>query len=462
MCGIFGVVADHPIAMVGVLRDGLWMLNHRGQEGSGFVFSDGEKPLNELHECRLSPEDSSVRHLFNKQRKVDPDGKFLIASGHNRYPTAGTPSKLENLQPMVVQTRRGSLALSHNGNIPNTDKIREALEEKGDSFSSDSDTEIILRLVAREWSATDNLVEAITQALLQVEGAYSLLFMTKSELVAVRDPRGMRPLYLATFDNGYMISSEDCAFAGIDKKYGVRDIREVEPGEIIVLSTKGVRSSFKPFPPQPLAQCIFELIYFARPDSIIFGKRVGEFRINVGKSHAKLQPMVGNCVVGVPDSANFYASGLAKGLGVDNSSLSIVRNHYVSRTFINSGELERRANNRLKLAPVPWMIEGQGVILAEDSIVRGHASRRTCQMMLRCRPKSLAMASSFPPVRHPCYYGIDMKTEKELTAVSRGIEGAREYMGADYLYYNTLENLREISGEGFCFGCCDGNYPTPV
>lgn len=462
MCGIIGIWSDRKIPIVHMLHDSMLMQNHRGQEGSGICLFDGSSPLSDHRYVRLTGKetDSSVRHLFSKLDLSDE--LFLRAIGHNRYSTAGSVEKLENLQPFYIRTKFGGLALAHNGTIVNADELRRELEADGESFTSDSDTEVILKLIAR--SKREDLVSAIMESLEKVRGAFSVVILTRDHLIGARDPWGIRPLVLGEFDNGFMLASESCAFDAIESQYHAHYQREVEPGEVVVVDQSGCQSYFLPTKAAP-ANCIFELIYFARPDSIVFGRSVAEFRIELGRRHGKEfhhQWKEADFIVAVPDSANYFGDGLADELGIPHLR-ALVRNHYVGRTFIapdtDPNQPKRGRNIRTKLNPIRSFFRGKQCIVCEDTIVRGNTSRKVCRMIKGCQPDFLGFAVSAPPILSHCPYGIDIKSGRELIAVSRTVDQIAQRIDADRLVYSPLEILKEVGGDRCCYGCFTKEYP---
>lgn len=451
MCGIFGIVSEKPILIGSVLHDGLLGLQHRGQEGTGVMISTKGGPP--IHSRRISASDSSVRHFFDKE--PIPGVMSDKAMGHNRYSTAGSAACLENLQPFVQATRHGSVGIAHNGTLLDVKMHRDELMSRGYPFRSNSDTEIILGYLTL--SDKSDLVSALVESLSQVRGAYSLLVMNDHKIIAARDPHGFRPLSLATYDFGHIVSSETCAFGFIEKKYGARYLRDVEPGEIVVISKEGL-TSLDPFPKTSPRSCVFELIYFSRPDSKIFGRYGFEFRMELGKKHAEEHPLDATCVVGIPDSANYFADGQAEALGIPHRR-ALVRSHYTARTFISPDGSKRSNNVRLKLSPIPPMIKGEHVSLSDDSIVRGTTSKKMVSMARKCEPESITFSVSSPPLIGFCPYGIDIKTNEELAANQRTIEEICGFIGADDLRYLSLELLKSVAGENFCYGCFSREYP---
>jgi amidophosphoribosyltransferase len=454
MCGIFGIWSERPVEIGPIMHDGLLGLQHRGQEGTGVMIANIADRKHPIHSRRISTGDSSVRHFFDKTDLSHTISDKAI--GHNRYPTAGSDATLENLQPFVRNTKYGVVGIAHNGTLLDSERQRAELMKRGYSFQSDSDSEIILGHIALSKKA--DLVSAAIESLSRVRGAYSLLIMNENKIIAARDPHGFRPLTIATFDHGYIVSSETCAFGFVEKKYGTKYLRDVEPGEVVVISKDGL-SSFKPFPKTALHQCVFELIYFSRPDSKVFGRDCFEFRMKLGAEHAEKYPINPTCIVGIPDSANYFADGLAEALGIPHRR-ALVRSHYAARTFISAEGSKRSNNVRLKLSPIRQLIENECIAPADDSIVRGTTSKKMVSMIRRCNPERIIFCVSCPPLIGFCPYGIDIKADEELIANSRSIEEIRSFIGADELHYLSLESLKKVAGEDFCYGCFTGKYPV--
>lgn len=451
MCGIAGIFAEKPIKMLDSMYFMMLANQHRGQEASGIVLSDGESPIGQLHFRRLAGGVNSVNHLFSKKDLVSLEGRrFFLALGHNRYSTAGSVAKNENVQPLLAKTRFGEIAIAHNGNIPNADELKEELEKDGDIFMSDSDTEVILKLISRSRRSTPE--EAIMEAVQRVRLSYSLIFMTRDKMIALRDPYGIRPLSLGSFDHGYVISSEPCAFSA---SKGMKFVRELRRGEMLVISKDGTSSLDCPDIPQNSAHCIFELIYFARPDSFMFGQQVAEFRMKTGLLHAKRYQINVDAVVPIPDSANFFAQGHARGLGVP-LSLALLRNHYSGRTFINPG----KRDIDIKLSPIRSLIKGVRLAVDDDSIVRSNTSRAVIRLMRTCRPAELHFCVACPPIFGYCPYGIDIKNSTELATHGRDVEDIRTLIDANTLNYLGMEDLRSAvpNPDDFCYGCFGGGY----
>ena len=443
MCGIFGIYGHLEAANITYL--GLHALQHRGQESAGIVSSDGKYLHSEIHM-------GLVADIFSQDRLDKLSG--YIAIGHNRYSTTGA-SLLKNAQPILVDYSRGSLALAHNGNLVNAAYIRSELEAYGSIFRSTMDTEVIVHLIAQ--SKEDKLLDRVIDAVSRIKGAYSLIIMTENELVGVRDPNGFRPLSLGRLKDSYVLASETCAFDLIEAKYE----RDIEPGEIVVIDSKGIQS-YKPFPASRRSHCVFEFIYFARPDSNIFGENVNFIRQEFGKQLARETMVDADIVIPVPDS------GVPAALGFSLESkipfdMGLIRSHYVGRTFIEPQQAIRHFGVKLKLNPVKKIIDGKRVIVIDDSIVRGTTSRKIVKMLRDAGAKEVHVRISSPPTTHPCFYGIDTPNRKELIAATHTVEEVCKYLTADSLSYLSLEGMLNIFKErknDFCMSCFDGVYPV--
>ena len=450
-CGVFGVFGHPEAANLAYL--GLYALQHRGQESAGIVSSDG----NELYAHRAMGE---VEEIFQPSVLAKLPGNLAI--GHTRYSTAGDKALL-NAQPIMIDCNKGKLALGHNGNLTNASEHRRKLEHRGSIFQTNSDTEVIVHLVAR--SQARNLSGALGDALNQVEGAYSLLVLTQDELYAVRDPRGFRPLVLgklaatANSPETWLVASETCAFDLLNAQY----VREVAPGEMVRISKSGIESiHFAPV--KPVQQCIFEHVYFSRPDSIIFGRSVNQSRETLGRLLAREHPADADIVVPVPDSGVPAAVGYALESKIP-FRMGLIRNHYIGRTFIEPSQAIRNFGVRLKLNPVRGLMEGQRVVLVDDSIVRGTTSRKIVRMVREAGAKEVHVRISCPPTISPCYYGVDTPTREELIASSNTPDEICKFLGADSLGYVSLGALRQAVNdtEGrFCTSCYTGVYPTDL
>jgi amidophosphoribosyltransferase len=447
-CGVFGIFGHPEAANLTYL--GLYALQHRGQEGCGIVSSDGHN----LHAWRGM---GLVADVF---RDDSVFGKLpgQSAIGHVRYSTAGS-SDLKNVQPIMVDYHRGSIAVAHNGNLVNAREIRNELERSGSIFSTTSDTEVIIHLLAG--SQSDLLPDRLTEALSVVKGAYSAVFLTETRMVAVRDPNGFRPLALGRLNDAYVVASETCAFDLIEAEF----IREIEPGEMIVINKHGL-TSYKPFPATQATPCIFEFIYFARPDSTIFGHQVYQVRKQFGRQLAIEHPVDADLVIAVPDSGVPAAIGYAEQAGKP-FELGLIRNHYVGRTFIEPQQSIRHFGVKLKLNPVRSVLEGKRVVVVDDSIVRGTTARKIIKMIRNAGAKEVHVRISSPPTSYPCYYGIDTPTRKELISSSHTIEEINRYITADTLGYLSQGGMLAAAGVQvdtacghFCDACFSGHYPV--
>src|ERR1700740_780411 len=444
-CGVFGVFGHPEAANLAYL--GLYALQHRGQESAGIVSSDGK----ELYVHRAMGE---VEEIFQPTVLAQLPGSLAI--GHTRYSTAGDKALL-NAQPIMIDCNKGKVALGHNGNLTNAAEWRRKLEHKGSIFQTNSDTEVIVHLLAR--SQARNLTGALGDALNQVEGAYSLLVLTPEELIAVRDPRGFRPLNLGRLGDAWLVASETCAFDLLNAQY----VREIEPGEMVRISRSGTESIHFA-PEKPLQQCIFEHVYFSRPDSIIFGRSVNESREALGRTLAKEHPVDADIVVPVPDSGVPAAVGYAAESGIP-FRMGLIRNHYIGRTFIEPSHAIRNFGVKLKLNPIRTLIEGQRVVLVDDSIVRGTTSRKIVRMVREAGAKEVHMRISCPPTISPCYYGVDTPTREELIASSSTPEETCKFIGADSLGYVSLAGLKKAVNDvkgSYCTSCYTGVYPTDL
>jgi len=449
-CGVFGVFGHPEAANLTYL--GLYALQHRGQESAGIVASSG----GDLNMHRAMGE---VEEIFQPRVLAKLAGSSAI--GHTRYSTAGDKALL-NAQPILVDCSKGKIAVAHNGNLTNATEWRRKLEHRGSIFQANSDTEVIVHLIAR--SQARNFSGALGDALNQLEGAYSLLVLTPDELYAVRDPRGFRPLVLGRIpstENGdaWMVASETCAFDLLNAQY----VREIQPGEMLRISRAGLESiHFSP--PKPHQFCIFEHVYFSRPDSIIFGRSVNESREMLGRLLAREHPVEADMIVPIPDSGVPAAIGFALESKIP-FRMGLIRNHYIGRTFIEPSQAIRNFGVKLKLNPVRELIAGKRVVLVDDSIVRGTTSRKLVRMLREAGAKEVHMRISCPPTISPCYYGVDTPTREELIASANSPEEIRKYLGADSLGYLSLPGLRQAVNDtegDFCTSCYTGVYPTDL
>ena len=443
-CGIFGVFNHTDAARITEL--GLFALQHRGQEACGIVSSDGA----DLHQVRAK---GLVADVFDEAALKSLPGTAAI--GHTRYSTTGA-NTIREVQPFSVACQHGQIAVCHNGNLPFAKSERARLEYAGAIFSSTSDTETILHNVAR--MGARNAIEAIERVLQTTEGAFSLLFLTLDSLIAVRDPRGFRPLALGRIGNTWCVASETCAFDLVDAEY----VRDVEPGEMVVIDRNGLRA-FKPFPTAQRSQCIFEHVYFARPDSIVFGRSVNESRHKMGKQLALEHPVEADLIVPVPDSGVAAAIGFARESGI-NYRQAIIRNHYIGRTFIEPTEAVRSLGVRLKLNPIRSLISGKRVVLVDDSIVRGTTSKKIVQMVREAGAAEVHLRISCPPTVSPCYYGVDTPHKDQLIAANLSVEQIRSFVEADSLGYLSLDGMLKAVGieeSSSCVACWSEKYPIP-
>jgi len=442
-CGVFGIYGHPDAANLTYL--GLYALQHRGQESAGIVASDG-KVLSCVKEMGL------VADIFTEDRIKKLPGYAAI--GHNRYSTTGDSISI-NIQPILVNFALGGLAVAHNGNLVNAGLLKAELEAYGSIFQSTMDSEVVIHLIAQSRMAT--LHERIVDALQHLQGSYSLLLLSEDELVGVRDPRGFRPLVLGQVGDAYVLASETCALDLIEATY----VREIEPGEMIVINRKGITSSF-PFKTANPSHCIFEFIYFARPDSMVFGQNVYTVRKEFGRQLARETGVSADVVIPVPDSGVPAALGYAEEAGIP-FGLGLIRNHYVGRTFIEPRQSIRHFGVKIKLNPVKDVLKGKRVVVVDDSIVRGTTSKKIIKMIRNAGATEIHMRISSPPTTHPCYYGIDTPTRQELIASSHSIEEIRKYITADSLGYITLDGIRKVVDRpmNYCAACFCGEYPVP-
>ena len=442
-CAVVGVYGPAEAAKLTYL--GLYALQHRGQESTGIVASNGETMQAEIGMGR-------VNDVFTEDRLARLPGR--VAIGHNRYATTGL-SNLRNAQPLFVDYARGSLAVAHNGNLVNATRMRTTLEAGGSIFRSTSDTEVILHLMAR--SHAGHLLDAVVEALQQVQGAYSLLVMNPHEIIAVRDPHGFRPLCLGRLQDGHVVASETCALDLIEATY----LRDVEPGEVVRISQDGLQSYF-PFPTRPQQHCVFELIYFSRPDSRVFGHNVYLTRKAFGRQLAREAPVDADVVIPVPDSGMPAALGYAEEAGIPFDT-GLIRNHYVGRTFIEPQQSIRHFGVKIKLNTIHGLLEGKRVVIVDDSIVRGTTSKKLVHMLRQAGAREVHMRISSPPITHPCVYGIDTPTHEELIASSYSVEHICGFFQADSLAYLSHGGMMEVAhreGQGYCSACFTGDYPV--
>ncbi len=450
-CGVVAIYGHPEASKLAYLS--LYALQHRGQESAGIAASNGERL--QLHKAM-----GLVSDIFTGDVLASLPGSLAI--GHTRYSTAGD-SALLNAQPIRVECSKGRLAVAHNGNITNALEVRASLEAQGSIFQTTSDTEVIVHLIAR--SREETLPAAVADSLRRIEGAFSLVLLTPDRIFAARDPRGFRPLVIGRIPGhaghrAVVFASETCAFDLVGAVYE----REVKPGELVIVGPEGVHSRFYA-PQQPMSSCIFEHVYFSRPDSLVFGKPVQQTREAMGRQLALESPVDADIVVPVPDSGMTAAMGYSHESGIP-LQLGLIRNHYVGRTFIEPEQRVRDFGVRLKLNPVRHVLTGKRVVLIDDSIVRGTTSRKIVRMVRDAGAKEVHMRISCPPTISSCYYGVDTPSKSQLIAANKSVDEIREYIGADSLAYLSLEGLRQAAGEDgeltYCTGCYTGKYPTNV
>lgn len=471
-CGIFGIFGADNAAVNTYY--GLHALQHRGQEASGIVTrsfnGDGKAHFN------IVKGEGLVSEVYADLNILKDTLIGNAAIGHNRYSTTGAAKSRKNIQPFMVNYRMGNLAIGHNGNLTNAKQLREELVNEGAIFQTTSDTEVILHLIAR--SKLDNQIDQILEALRRIEGAFCVVILTDDKLIAARDPLGFRPLSLGKLDNKFLVASETCAFDIQSAEF----LREVNPGELIVIDDetleKGEIKSFRiNGNPEPKKYCVFEYIYFSRPDSFIFGHNVDKMRRRLGKVLARKHPVTDPdgdrvFVISVPDSSNTTALGYARELekeGIDARwEIGLIRSHYIGRTFIQPGQSNRQSGVRIKFNVVRGVIEGRTIVVVDDSIVRGTTSKQLVKLIKEANPKSIHLRISSPPIMHPCFYGMDFPSREELIAhqMNGDIEAIRKYLEVDSLEYLTidemLEAVAEAGEENFCTACFSGKYPTGI
>ncbi|MDZ7373261.1 MAG: amidophosphoribosyltransferase [candidate division KSB1 bacterium] len=444
-CGVVGIYGHREAARLAYLA--LFALQHRGQESAGIVTSTGSKMHRHVGMGLVADVFSDVRIL----EKLEG----TIAIGHNRYSTTGSSLSI-NAQPLLVKCKEGPLALGHNGNFTNAGQLRRKLEQMGSIFQTSTDTEVVPHLIARSNAPT--FIAKVLDAFTQVRGAYSMVMMTPKQLLAIRDPHGFRPLNLGRRMGTYVLASETCAFDLIGAQY----IREIEPGELLVIDEDGPRSYRLPVEAERRA-CIFEYVYFSRPDSVIFSENVDKCRRKLGKNLALEQPADADIVISVPDSSNTAALGYARRTGI-KFEIGLIRNHYIGRTFIHPSQTLRDFSVRVKFNPVRGVLEGRRVVVVEDSIVRGTTLRQLVGMLRRAGAREVHVRVASPPIISPCYYGMDFPTKQELIAANMTVEEIREFIGADSLAYLSVEGLLGAVPHdkgGYCTACFTGEYPVP-
>jgi amidophosphoribosyltransferase len=445
-CGVVGVYGTTEASRLAYLA--LYALQHRGQESSGIVSSDGRQVYRHVGE-------GLVADIFSDEEMFTYlDGH--IAIGHNRYSTTGS-TRLINAQPLLVNSKNGPFAISHNGNFTNSGTLHDQLEGQGSLFQTTTDTEVVAHLVARSRKPT--MAEKILEALQQISGAYSLVMMTRDRIFAARDPHGVRPLCLGQKDGAYFVVSETCALDLIR----AQELRDVQPGELVEISGQGMKS-YAISAPSSRHSCIFEFIYFARPDSRIFNENADKVRRKLGKILALESPANADIVISVPDSSNTAAIGYSRRTDM-KFELGLIRNHYVGRTFIHPQQNMRDFSVRVKFNPVRGVLAGRRVVVVEDSIVRGTTLRQLVRLIRQAGAKEVHVRVSSPPIISPCYYGMDFPSKKELIAAQKSVEEIREYLSCDSLAYLSMEGLmNSVSHEegGYCTACFTGQYPIEI
>ena len=449
-CGVFGVMSTKRENVAGIAYYGLYALQHRGQESCGIVVND-DGVFSSYKDLGL------VSEVFSKDTLAHLSAGNM-AVGHVRYGTTGGTTR-NNCQPIEVNHQKGKMALAHNGNLSNALELRDKLELSGAIFHTTSDTETIAYVVTRERLVTPSIEEAVSKAMYSLEGAYSLILMSSTKMIAARDPYGFRPLcYGQMSDGAYVIASESCALTAV----GAEFVRDVLPGEILVFSESGVESRKEHCDKQKRKTCIFEYIYFARPDSVIDGVSVSKSRVRAGEILAGNYPVDADIVIGVPDSGLEAALGFSRASGIPYG-IGLIKNKYIGRTFISPGQNERMDQVRIKLSPVKNVIEGKRVVLIDDSIVRGTTSKRIVKLLRDAGAKEIHMRISAPPFLHPCYYGTDIDSEENLIACHHGMEEIAEIIGVDSLGYLPLEKLNQmVDSKDYCAACFNGEYPTTI
>lgn len=449
-CGVFGVMSTKREDVAGIAYYGLYALQHRGQESCGIVIND-EGMFSSYKDLGL------VSEVFTKDT-MEHLSAGNMAVGHVRYGTTGAATR-DNCQPIEVKHQHGRMAIAHNGNLSNALELRDKLELSGAIFHTTSDTETIAYMITRERLVMPSIEEAVSKAMCSLEGAYSLIVMTSTKMIAARDAYGFRPLcYGQMPDGAYVIASESCALSAV----GAEFIRDVLPGEILVFSRNGVESRKEHCDKQRKKTCIFEYIYFARPDSVIDGVSVSASRMRAGELLAESYPAEADIVIGVPDSGLEAALGFSKASAIPYG-IGLIKNKYIGRTFISPGQNERLDQVRIKLSPVKPVIEGKRVVLIDDSIVRGTTSKRIVKLLRDAGAREIHMRISAPSFLHPCYYGTDIDSEENLIASHHNIKEITEIIGVDTLGYLPLEKLNGLVGNGdYCAACFNGDYPTRV
>lgn len=452
-CGVFGVYSPETYGIADTVYYGLFALQHRGQESCGIVVND---------DGVFSPykDTGLVNDVFTPEI-IERLGEGSIAVGHVRYGTTGSNDR-SNAQPIVVNHVKGKMALAHNGNLVNSGELRRELELQGSIFHTTSDTEVISYIITKERLTAPSIEQAVNRAMNKLKGAYSLVVMSPSKLIAVRDEHGFRPLcYGKTADGRYIVASESCALDAV----GAQFIRDIKPGEIVVFDKNGVRTIEDHCNKKPCTLCVFEYIYFARPDSIIDGCCVHSARVRAGAFLALQHPVQADVVIGVPDSGLDAAIGYSKQSGIPYG-IGFIKNKYIGRTFIAPGQKNREDKVRIKLNPIPDTVRGKRIVMIDDSIVRGTTSARIVKLLREAGASEIHMRVSAPPFLNPCYYGTDIDSRDNLIACKHSTDEIAEIIGVDSLGYLSIENVKQIAkgmnGCGYCTACFDGVYPTEI
>ncbi|EAX46905.1 amidophosphoribosyltransferase [Thermosinus carboxydivorans Nor1] len=443
-CGVFGIFSRHDDVALNTYW-GLYALQHRGQESAGITVTDGS-------EMEVQRGMGLVGEVF---RRGLPSLRGHIAIGHVRYSTTGS-SLLANTQPLLVTYSGGHISLAHNGNLTNARELRQALEKQGSVFQTSMDSEVIVNLIARSSQAT--IEDKIKESLARIEGAYCLVIMTEDKLIGVRDPHGFRPLCLGRLNGGWVIASESCALDTV----GAELVRDIEPGEMVVISDAGVKSE-RFGREDRKALCVFEYIYFARPDSVIDRQSVYEARFRMGRQLARESGLVADIVISVPDSGTTAALGFSHETGIPYAE-GLIKNRYIGRTFIQPEQKKRDLGVRMKLNAVRHIVQGKSIIMVDDSIVRGTTSGKIVRMLKEAGAVAVHMCVSSPPIGFPCYYGIDTAVRKELIAATKQVEEIRQFIGADSLHYLSLDGLKQsitnVDSDAMCYACFNCDYPA--
>lgn len=445
-CGLFGIYGP-GLDVSRLTYYGLYALQHRGQESAGIAVSDGTA-------IKLHKDLGLVPEVFSAEDLAGLKGKLAI--GHVRYSTTGSPLPI-NAQPLVCYYAKGMLALAHNGNLVNTAELRESLFSNGSVFQTSIDSEVIVNIIARY--SQNSIEDAVMKAMIDIKGAYSLLVMTENKLIGIRDPFGVRPLCIGKLGDAYILSSESCALDTV----GAEFVRDVDPGEIVIIDEDGLHS-VRNLVSSKRAACIFEYIYFARPDSTIDGFNVSAMRHEMGRQLAREYKVDADMVIPIPDSGTLAARGYAEESGIPFAE-GLMKNRYIGRTFIQPDQSMRELAVRLKLNPMRRVLEGKKIICIDDSIVRGTTSGQIVKMLKDAGAKEVHMLVSSPPILYPCYYGIDTSEREQLIAVRKSLEEIRQFIGADGLHYLSLEGLLQAFGKkrkDFCSACFDGKYPIKI